>query len=338
MNLSNKVQERCIFAYNRIPGIARIYTGADWRIGVSDYKSVSQTVQRISFNRDYVGVNGNRYLNPGARVRFITDAASVTWVYDHTDLNTRSDAFNGVISFMIDGVEQDTATVVFGSAGEGSKVVSAGSVGLRTWEMIMPYGASVDFLRILLPSGASLYRAADRPTKTLLVVGDSITAGFDATKTIDSWAYKTGQQFNCQVVNMGYGSSPVDVSLMSEAASVPHDACIYLIGYNNFVAQTALATFKSSYTSAIEAQRAASAAPIYAVSLLWTGNTNTLTPANYRTQQSDAVTELADSGVTFIDGLTLTDNDTGSIPDNVHPNDTGSDEIVAALVAAIVSI
>jgi lysophospholipase L1-like esterase len=330
------VQARSLLAYNQIAGISQRIAADDARIGVSDYKSASRTVERIVFSRDYVAANGNQYMNPGARVRFKTNSASVVWVYDHTDLNTRSDAFNGVISFLVDGVEQGTATVVYGSAGEASKVISMGSAAMRTWEMIMPYWASVDFLRVQVEPGATVEAAAPRPTKTLLVIGDSITNGSRATKTITSWPYLLGEALGCQVVNMGYGSMAVDAAHVSEAASVEHDAAVYLIGYNNFSAQTALATFKTAYKAALSAYR--SAAPgkeLFASTMTWTGNTNTLTPANYRTQQSDGLTELADGLITMVDGLTLADNNATVFTDNVHPVDAGMTQMSAALAALI---
>lgn len=332
MTMALIVQLRSLLAYNAIAGISKRIAADDARISVSDYKSVSRTVERIVFDRDYAGPNGGRYMNPGARVRFRTNSASVVWYYDHTDLNTRSDAFNGVISFLVDGEEEATATVVYGSAGEASKLVSMGSTAMRTWEMIMPYGASVDFLRVQVEPGAIVEAAEARPAKTLLVVGDSITHGFRATKTINSWPYLLGEALGCQVVNMGYGSEVVRGDHMTAAAAIPHDACVYLIGYNNFAGQTALATFKSIYKTALGNHRAAApGVPLYALTMLWTPNTNTLTPADYRTQQTDGFNEVADALNTLVSGLTLTDNDTGSIGDNVHPNDTGSAEMAAAL-------
>lgn len=326
------VQTRSLAAYNALPGIAKRYAANDSRISVSDYKSVSRSVERLVFSRDYAGLNGNQYMNPGARVRFKTNSPSVVWYYDHTDLNTRSDAFNGVISFLVDGEEEATATVVYGSAGETSKTVDMGSAAMRTWEMIMPYGASVDFLRIQVEPGAVVEVADARPQKVLLVVGDSITHGFITTKTINSWPYKLGEALGCQVVNMGYGSHPVATAHMPAAASVQHDACIYLIGYNDFGAQTALATFKSRYKTALADHRsAAPGVPLYALTLLWTSNTNTLTPADYRAQQTEGFNEEADVLNTLVSGLTLTDNDSESIGDGIHPNDTGAAEMAAAL-------
>ncbi|MEZ2131533.1 MULTISPECIES: hypothetical protein [unclassified Sinorhizobium] len=73
---------------------------------------------------------------------------------------------------------------------------------------------------------------------------DSITHGFSTTKTTDSWSYKLSVLKGRRVLNLANEGAQAIAADGNALAGTGADRVTYLIGYNNFVAQTALATSK----------------------------------------------------------------------------------------------
>jgi lysophospholipase L1-like esterase len=69
--------------------------------------------------------------------------------------------------------------------------------------------------------------------------------------------------------------------------------------------------------------------------MLYTTNTNTITPTQYRAATQAAVTAFADSNTEYVNGLTLMTNSGTRLADGIHLNDTGAAEVATAWASII---
>lgn len=302
----------------------------------SDYCSVSVNSAFARFSRPTADGQGLENANPGARVRFVTNADSLTILLQYTNLLNFS-SYNGFGVVLANSVVVATFGRESGAAGPVSVYVSLGSVVSRTIEVVMPYCASVDFLGVNLPAGSTLTAPAARPATKLVAGGDSITQGFFASQVDKTWAETLANAKGYQFVSHGYAGRQCQPADGTAIANLGGSMFTYLIGYNDFAAQLPLATFKANYLSFLANFRAVSVnAKLYCITPIFSTNTNTLTLEMYRQQIRDALTSVGNSLNVLVEGLTLMTNNANRLYDGIHPNDTGAAEIAANLNAIVV--
>jgi lysophospholipase L1-like esterase len=313
------------------------YTPDNAAFNYSDYCAVAVSAAMARFTRPTVDGQGFEFTNPGARVRFKTNAQTVVVRLQYNNLVTRLDTYNAVGLALVDGVLNQTFTRAQGAAGPLAFQILFGSAVARTIEVVMPYCAGVDFTGIDITTGATLQAPAARPATRYVAVGDSITQGFLASDVGHSWPYGVIVADSYQVINHGYGGRICVAADGTTAANLSPTMASYLIGYNDFVAQTPLATFKANFKSFINNFRAiAPSVKLYCITPIYSPNTNTLTLANYRTQIVNALSELANALNVLVNGLSIMTNSNDRLADTIHPNDLGASEIVTNLTGVIV--
>lgn len=302
----------------------------------SDYCSVSVTSARARFSRPTVDGQGLENTSPGARVRFITNSDTFTVLLQYTNLLNFGN-YNGFGVILANGVVVASFGREKGSAGPFGVYVNLGSVASRTIEVVMPYCASVDFLGLNLPAGSTLSPPAARPTTRWAAGGDSITQGFFATQINTTWGEVLANAKGYQYINHGYGGRQCQAADGTTLANIGATMFSYMIGYNDFAAQLALATFKANFTSFVNNFRAVSVgAKLYCITPIYSTSTNTLTLEMYRQQIRDALTTLGNSLNVLVEGLTLMTNNANRLVDGIHPNDLGASEIAASLNSIVV--
>jgi lysophospholipase L1-like esterase len=314
-------------------------TPDDARIDVTDYASiVERTPTRLRFVRPIVDGNNYQNCSPGSRARIRTDATAITWTVYYNGLVTRLGARNFIAVVLVDGAIAGTFTSPNGETAVSTVVYTLNlpSAAMRTIELIWPYGDGMDLLSVEVNSGASFETPAARPSGILACQGDSITHGFAATKITDTWAYKLAVAKGRRLLNDANGSNTAVATQANSLAGSGADRVVYMIGYNNFVAQTALATFQAAVEGWINnAEAALPSAKIYVISPLYSPNTNTITLAQYRTSVQSAVTAAGGANVAYVNGLSLMTNSSDRLADTIHPNDLGAGEVATALIPIV---
>lgn len=308
-------------------------------VGYSDYAILSATHASARFTRyaDPYG-QGFDYCAPGARVRMRSNSRMVFVNLRYTNLVTRADVYNGTGAILVNGTIYQTFTRAQGAAGNLTVPIDFGSQARRTVEVVMPYCASVDFLSFSIDATAVLEPPPPRPVTRCVLVGDSITQGFFASRVDLSWPYLFAASQGAQLVNMGYGSHQVLPAVVQAAAGLSPTIGLYLIGYNEFAHQNDPATMKATYKTALTNWRAAApAAKLYCITPTYSPNVLSIPLESYRQAIRDALTELADPLNILVEGAALATNDSVRFPDGVHPSDLGSAEIAANLLTAIPS-
>ncbi len=312
---------------------------SDPRLLVSDYYSIAErSIETLRFLRGIVDGNNFQHCSPGSRVGLLTNAPTVRYRLFWNNLVTRDDVWNSVGGVLVDGEVFGTFSNPYGPAASGESwvTVEMGSAQPRKVELIWPYGDGVQLQEVQVTRGAAVQVADARPLTILAASGDSILHGFSVPDIFDTWAYRLAAAKGHRLINLGNGSAMVSAGDALCLAETGAQQVIYAIGYNNFVAQTPTATFQAALEGWIANARAElPAAKIWVPSMIYTPNTNTITPAMYRTATAAAVAAAADPDVAYVDGLSLMTNNADRLADGIHPNATGAGEIDVAWQAII---
>lgn len=326
-------------------GEKKLIAPDDSKITYSDYvhlefvpSPLDPSAKLARFDRLYdMPSKGYRWDNSGARIRFRTDVTSVKALLYFNDLHVSTSARNSNGLYLIDGVgkpEWTFRTKAIEVKREPETVAvtlsPAGAAGFHDYELILPYGDSVDFQGVEVNAGARFEAPTPRPAIRYLAYGDSITHGFTASAVDKSYAYLVAQKNGWQIVNLGQGgriSTPADGKVV---ASLKADVISVFIGVNDWQCGIPLERYRSNMMAFFDAIRAEQpSTPIYYLTALW------VTPSwnpqaqiadleSYRKVAREVVAARKDANLHLIEGLELIDHDVALFDATpVHPNDRG---------------
>ncbi|MDX2142962.1 MAG: SGNH/GDSL hydrolase family protein [Rhodospirillaceae bacterium] len=304
-------------------------------IQFTDCFAVDVTGQRARFSRPALDSVGFEHVSPGARVRFMTDAASLAVTLRHTALMTRRDAFRNIGAVMIDGqVARDFRFLGKWTTAADVEVRMDHAIPRpRLHELVMPYGISLDVLRLEIPDTARLMDAAPRPAKRLVAYGDSVTQGFQARDVTRSWPFLLAEAKQWQLINLGYGSRQMTPGDATVIAAAKPDVLTIQIGTNDYAQQVPLGPFVTGFHAFLtQACALCPEAAIYVLSPLWTALDRVVSIKVYWAAINDATRAVGCDRVRLIDGRGLVDHDLACFWDGVHPNDAGMRQIAERLI------
>ena len=271
------------------PVSAVVLTPDDSRIGYSDYARVTVNSSMARFDRIIAQGNNSQHDNPGARVRFRTDATSATATVSYNSLH-KHPYVNSVGTILVDGVQTGTFTAGSARGAVSIPVLTQGSAAYHTVELVMPDFDSVDFAGLTVNAGAGFAAVPARPSTRWVAYGDSITQGAYATTINKTFVGKVAQTKGWEVVNMGFGSDVIDGADGNTIGTLGAGIISEMQGYNNAAGGTPAATFKASMATFVSNVRSHQASvPIYLISPLYSPNNASLL-AQYRS----ALQDLAD--------------------------------------------
>lgn len=321
-----------------VPG-GTVIAPSDERLLVSDYQQIAErSPTRLRFVRSIVDGNNYQHCAPGARVSFETDATEIAFEVYYNGLVTRIGARNFVSTVLIDSEVHSTFTSPTGESGPSSytHTITGLADSSKAVTLVWPYADGMDLITVTVNDGATVSAGSSRPSGVFAAAGDSITHGFSAIKTTDTWAYGLAEDLGRQLVSLGYGSRTAVATDANALIGTGADRVTYMIGYNNFAAQSNVAAFQAQVEGWIANARAAlPAAKLYIISPIYSPNTNTIPLSSYRTAVQAAEAAAGDAETYFVDGLSLMSNSNDRLADGVHPNDTGAAEIRSAMAGII---
>lgn len=310
---------------------------------VSDYASIAeQSASTLRFLRPITDGYDFQNASPGSRVSFTTTATSVRVSMFHNDLVRYTADINNQFSIgaiLVDGVEVKTYqwAQLWNETGIVTIEFSL-SAGSKTVTIVWPYWTGFELRKIEINTGATM-TTVSRPANKIAVCGDSISQGATASKVTTTWPYLLAIAENKQLVNIANGGATAVASQGSALSGLGCNVVTYMIGYNNFVAQTPLVTFQTAVQGWITNARAAlPSAAIHVISPIYSPNTNTITLAQYRSAVQAAELAAGDANTFYIDGLSIMTNNINRLYEGaagVHPNDLGSSEIATNLAAIV---
>ena len=324
-------------------------TADDPRLEYSDYvnKKLVRTQEgkpRVRFDR--VLQHGRNYNkdNPGARLRFRTDAKSITVHLFYNELHTSPSARNGVGVWRIDGRGRpewqfNTKEKRTKRAPEKVSVILPADGKFHDYEIILPYGDAVDVDGIEVNDGAKFAAPAPRPAYRVVFHGDSVTHGHTASRIDRTYPWLVGEKKKWQIINIALGGLSSSGLQPAAVASIPMDKLVVMIGVNDWQGGRPPAAYAGSVVKFLqEFRRRCPKTPVTLITPLWVGpkwrpGTVKFELPEYRSAVKEAVGKLNDPLLQIIDGDTLIDHDAKKYftPVAVHPNDAGFAQLAERL-------
>lgn len=282
---------------------------------------------------------GYRWDNPGARIRFRTDATTIAARLNYSELHQSKTARNGIGVWSVDGVfkpewsfrSRDQAVR---RGPETVEVILSNGIagGFHDFEIVLPYGDSVDFAGLKVNPEARFEPTRARPAIRYVAYGDSITHGFSASAVNKSYPFLVGQAKGWETINLGFGGrssfpAPTDAAVIT---SLKPDVVTVLLGVNDWNGGVSLAVYRKNMEAFLDNLRAAQPeTPVYLLTPLWVGPGwnppgKKTELENYRQVLRDIAAARGDPNLHLIEGTELIDPDL-SLFDRVplHPNDAG---------------
>ena len=327
----------------------------DARISYSDYVRLSFVTSPLNASNKVarfdrllpIAGKGYEWDNPGARIRFRTDASSVQVALYYNDLHISTSARNSLGFYLVDGAMnsawtfQTLATAVIRAPEQVFVSLAVpGGGGFHDYEVVLPYGDSVDFQGVTVNGAAQFQTPAARPALRYLAYGDSITQGFTASDVGKSYAYRVATQKGWQIVNLGLAGRATTASDGSTVGSLGADVISVLIGVNDWQGGVPLATYSNRLASFLTNLRSLQpTVPIYLLTPLWVDASwdpaSDIAPLeSYRQVVRDVASARNDPKLVVIEGPELIDHSTAYFDAVlVHPNDLGFAMMADRLVA-----
>lgn len=321
----------------------------DPRLEYSDYarKQVIRTPEgepRVRFDRVLEHDRNYNKDNPGARLRFRTDAKTITVHLFYNELHTSLTARNSVGVWRIDGRGRpewqfSTKEKRTKRAPEKVSVLLPADGKFHDYEIILPYGDAVDVDGVEVNDGAKFAAPAPRPGYRVVFHGDSVTHGYTASRIDRTYSWLVGEKKNWQIINIALGGIGSSSLQPAAVASIPMDQLVMMIGVNDWQGGCPPAAYAANVVKFLQEFRSrCPETPVTLITPLWVGpkwqpqNAKFELP-EYRKAVEQAVKQLADPRVKVIDGDTLVDHDAQKYftPVAVHPNDAGFAQLAERL-------
>jgi lysophospholipase L1-like esterase len=281
---------------------------------------------------------GYRWDSPGTRVRFRTDAVFLQAMLYYNERHVSASARNSVGFFVINGVRKpewrfQTRQRDIVRKPELVNVAIPGNYPpcFRDYELILPYGDSVDFAGLYVNPEARFETASSGSTVRYLAYGDSITHGFSASDVSNTYPFLIGSDKKWEVINLGLGGRMSTADDGTFIAELHPDIITVLIGVNDWQRGISVDCYRDNMKAFISNIRTKQpVVPIYLITPLWVdpawrpSNHVTTDLDKYRQVLRELVTLRNDPNLRLIEGLGLIDHDAYYFDRvAVHPNDSG---------------
>ena len=285
---------------------------------------------------------GFRWDSPGSRLRWRTDSGVTRAHLRYTRLHTGSSR-NSLGVFRVD--RRANPKWIFTRPGNGDAdvvvdlPVPAGG-GAHDFEIILPYGDSVDVLGVDVLPAANFWPPAPRPPRRYLAFGDSVTHGFTGSDVTKSYAFRLAEAQGWELVNLGIGGRGAVGADGPVLAGIDADVVSVLIGVNDWQGGVELDEFREEFSVLLAGlSRACVNRPVYVITPLWVAPTwqpagVTYPLERYRDIIRQVVADRRDPQLRLIEGPALIDHDPAFFDAiAVHPNDAGFFQMAERLAA-----
>lgn len=273
--------------------------------------------------------------NPGATLRFSTDARHGELRLRYSEKHISTTARNGIGLILVDDAAKPAALVRPTATGVVRAVEIAAhplpvptTPGVHEYTYVMPYGDSVEIIGVAVEAGATVSPGPARQRPRWVVYGDSVTQGFEASNIGATWPWLCARTRGWELVNIAVGGRASNVPDADAVALARPDAVAVAIGVNDWQGGSPVATYRTNLSGFLDRLgKALPGVPVAVITPLWvsptwkTAKPDGSTLAEYRAAATLTATE---HGATVIDGTTLINPDAKLFAHTaVHPNDAG---------------
>lgn len=212
------------------------------------------------------------------------------------------------------------------------------SDGKKRITIYMPALYATHITSIEIDDGASL-EPVKRGTKAL-IVGDSITQGYDALYPSLSYANLTISEFNFDAVNQAIGGERFNPGMLGSEPVIDAEIITVAYGTNDWSKTMTVGEIRESAEKFFAKLKVLyPKARIFYISPIWRGDINATKPCGKFYDAVEPLKAIAkDAGATVIDGVNLIPHDTGVFSDKrLHPNDLGFTQYARALKKELIA-
>ena len=260
----------------------------------------------------------NAAATTGVRLDFETDSAYLAY-------GSLTDAKYEV---RVDGV----LTATHAKVGESNRIDLPADGKTHRVELFLPaHGVPGALAFVELSDGASFTRHVyDRK---FLIIGDSITQGYNAEFDCLSYANRLCDHYNAESIIQGTGGAYYDVTTLEKLDFAP-DAVFVAYGTNDANKFTSLAEIEArcrAYLTKLVPMYAG--APLFVITPPWRINEADLKPYGHVSLVAERIKRVADElGLTVIDGMKMIPKNPAFMADDYHPNTLGFAEYAHNLI------
>ncbi len=159
----------------------------------------------------------------------------------------------------------------------------------------------------------------------LVMYGDSITHGYDATASSLSYANIVASRLNANVINTAIGGAIFNPDIIEKIDSFDADIVTVAYGTNDW-RKLEKSVFEKNFIEFIEKLKFVyKNTPVYFILPIWRGNCDTITNCGTFSEHREYMkTEIEKRGYTAIESIDFVPHNTRMFsPDMLHPNDSG---------------
>lgn len=317
-----------------------VYAANDAAIAYTDCVAPSFVGGYARFQRPIADTGSDyQYAMPGARMRFVSNAPTVSVGLRWNGLITRTDARNLIGHVYVDGVYKSDFQTPAGInvVTAANVVINMGSSASRTYELVLPYADGVEFGSVTVDNGFVVTAAAARTGRLMVCFGDSITQGFLSSDLRRGWVNILARAKGFRAINMGYGGRQTVATDGTAIANLNPDLITILIGTNDYLGQTPVATYKANLKQLLTNVHTVNpTVPVYISAPIPTTQTRAIPYSDYEPVASQCISELGYSQLVGVDKATLISNTATQLTtDGIHPNDAGAAQMAAGWGAVI---
>lgn len=260
------------------------------------------------------------FATAGIRLMFTTDSP---WLYLETEVSSGSSRKFFSHEIFANGILVGDLSCSTENNGIFSKRFDLGA-GEKTICIYFPWSACSKIRAMELENGATLI--PQRPTKRMLIYGDSITHGYDAISPSKSYASLLADALHADARNKGIGGAVFWKRLAQTDEGFVPDYITVAYGTNDWSGRTPedfedhCAGFYHSLSQRYPT------AKIFAITPIWRADQERITKLGEFSRASEYIHEITRDlpNVTVIDGIDLVPHETDLFSDRyLHPNDEG---------------
>ena len=266
----------------------------------------------------------NAAATTGVRLDFHTDSAYLSYA-------SLTDAKYEV---KVDGM----LTATLAKAGEDNRVTLPADGRAHRVELFLPaHGTPGALAYVELADGATLTRHTyDRK---FLIIGDSITQGYNAEFDCLSYANRLCNHYNAESIIQGTGGAYYDITTLEKLDFTP-DTVFVAYGTNDANKFMTLAEIEERcrvYLTALIPMY--QGARLFVITPPWRMNEAELKPYGHISLVAERIKKVAEElGLTVIDGMKMIPKNPAFMADRYHPNTLGFAEYAHNLIRALTDL
>lgn len=275
--------------------------------------------QVAAFTRANATFEGKCYAAAGVRLDFETDSDLLAVRWHQAQVTTRRFCFFDVL---VDGeLMLHSGTFDCGAEPEGS-FCCALPEGVHRVQIFLPALVGICLRSVTLSEGATVIPR--RPSKRILLHGDSITQGYDAMFPSGSYANLLARHYDAELLNQAVGGACFNSEVLEYVGEF--DFALVAYGCNDWTKKTPETFGSDADAFFVRLKELYPTMPVFVLLPIWRADEFTRHDAVGDFQECRALlgTLAEKQGFTVLDDYDLVTHDVRLFSDRrIHPNDAG---------------